>query len=263
MKYLLYDLGMAKAVDVAEISLGYAANVSVLNGANYELYKTGAPCRFTGGYIERSPYKVTIQEDGRWYVIIDSGSFFAKIKALVKLRPSEKELAAGRSVSDIEPEIHELFAKKAEKTKKADAATVLLKSNSRLFLPHYYKDRAGAALPLADALTAAGVTVFYEDFTLEPGDDLAGKIKDGLAKYKFGALIFSRAMIRAGWRSADVRYLREQLSSDYRSLYPVWHNVAKTDLLNHLPELAEFAPVSAGSRDAAAVAEEIIETIWL
>jgi hypothetical protein len=261
MKYLLYDLGTVKAGDTVEISLGYAANVRLIDSENYELYKQKIQHRFTGGYIERSPYKVTIQDDGHWYVIIDSGSFFAKIKALVKLRPAAGESEDGRGVSNIEPEVCDRSSEKVEPTEDFPAA--VSKNKYKVFILHYYKDRNSAAAALTDALTAVNLPVFYEDFTLEPGDDLAEKIKDGLTKYKFGVVIFSKSMLRASWKASDIRYVKELLTSDYRVLYPVWYNLMRNDVGACVPELADLVPRNAGDKDLTTIVEEIIDTLWL
>ncbi|MDR3295184.1 MAG: DUF1883 domain-containing protein [Clostridiales Family XIII bacterium] len=239
MKYLAYDLGTAEPGDTVEVTLGYAANVRILNSDNYALYKENAAHRFTGGFIERSPYKFVIPEAGQWYVTIDSGSYFGKIKALVKLKPPANAAAQGRAEFAPDPEICELAP--AKKSAAADSPAAA-RSKLKIFLLHHHKDSESIALPLAESLSTEGFSVFYEDFELEPGESLGEKLKNGVTKYRFGVVVISRAFIRTGWRTSDILYLKELLKSDYQEIYPLWHGITKTDAINHVVDLAELVP---------------------
>jgi hypothetical protein len=247
-------MGQAEAGDTVEVSLGYAANVRVLTDKNYALYRDNRPHQFTGGYIERSPYRVTLAENASWFVVIDAGSYFGKIKSLVKLKPSEAAAQTGRSPYAPEPTICESIL---------GQGLAVSKNKSRLFILHLYKDTNGIVSPLADALAAENLTAYYEDFALEPGDSLMDALKTGLTKYKFGVVVLSRAFLRTGWRAADVEYLRGLLMSEYRDLYPVWYNVSRQDVIHHFPAIAALMPNKPGEKDIATIVEEISETLWL
>ncbi len=60
MQYQYYDLGKIKTGQIVEVTLGYAANVRIMDSSNYSSFKAGRKHRFIGGYVKRSPYKVTI-----------------------------------------------------------------------------------------------------------------------------------------------------------------------------------------------------------
>ncbi|MDR1571398.1 MAG: DUF1883 domain-containing protein [Clostridiales Family XIII bacterium] len=254
MKYLLYDLGNADAGDSVEVSLGYAANVRILDEANYGLYRGNLPHRFIGGYIERTPYKATIPEGGRWYVILDSGSYFGKIKSLVKLYPCSDE----KEVLSPQPKVFEFSPGKA-----LAAEAGVPKNKPRLFVLHSYKDRDSIVQSLADALSVAGISAVFEGYTLEPGDSLEEKLRAGVAKYKFGVLVISRSFARTGWRKSDLAFMKEMLTSDYKEIYPVWHNISRDNVMQHLPDLVGMMPNRPGEKSLDEIVDEIVETMWL
>ncbi|MDR1246239.1 MAG: DUF1883 domain-containing protein [Clostridiales Family XIII bacterium] len=255
MQYLLYDLGTCNTGDNVEVTLGYAANVLILNEENYALYKEHKPRRFTGGYIERSPYKVALPDTGHWFVIIDSGSLFSKIRALVRFIP-----ANGGETKSVEPEI--CGRASSGNVVPENFAEAVKRYKLRAFLLHYYKDRDNMALPLAEALEAEGLPVFYDDFMLEPGDDLGDRIRNGIAKYKFGIVIISRAFVRIGWQASGIRCLYDELSSEYKDVYPVWHNITRTDMANFLPILEGFMPNKPGAEGIPAIVSDVIGLLW-
>jgi hypothetical protein len=255
MQYLLYDLGTCNTGDNVEVTLGYAANVLIMNEENYALYKERKPRGFIGGYIERSPYKVALTDAGHWFVIIDSGSIFSKIRALVRFIP-----ANGDAPKSVEPEIRGRTSD--ENTAPLNFAEAVKRYKLRAFILHYYKDRDNMALPLAEALEAEGLPVFRDDFMLEPGDDLEYKIRNGIAKYKFGIVIISRAFVRIGWQTSGIRCLYDEMSSEYRDIYPVWHNITRNDIANFLPILEGFMPDKPETESIPAIVGDVIDLLW-
>ncbi|MDR0569886.1 MAG: DUF1883 domain-containing protein [Clostridiales Family XIII bacterium] len=228
MQYLLYDLGQAREGAMTEIALGYAANVRLMDADNYALFRQNAPHKFTGGYIQRSPYKAVLPSDGHWYVVIDAGSFFGKIKCLVKFAP---EPGSAEGTRTVQPEVKELSHAKAPSAEGGFAPRRKLK----VFVTHYFKDRTSIAAPLAAALEEKGVTANYEDYMLEPGHDLEAVIKDGLARYKFGVFVVSRSLLKAGWKQNDMEYLKRLIAE--KNIHPIWYNITKEQLASLKPEL--------------------------
>jgi hypothetical protein len=254
MKYLLYDLGEIKEGSMVEISLGYAVNVRVLDEAAYALFKENTAHKFIGGYIERSPYKVGIPSDGHWYVIIDAGSFFGKIKSLVKLFSDRN---TDKGVLLIQPTVCDLSPSKVI-SKTMDFAEAVSKRKLKVFILHYYKDSSGFAAPLAEALDAKGLPVNYQDYVLEPGNDFEEVIKSGLAKYRFGIFVFSRSLLKIGWKAQAIVYVKKQISMG--SLYPVWNKITRSMVVNHLPDFEELFPDSPPP-EMPELVEDIIETL--
>ncbi|MHC5539517.1 DUF1883 domain-containing protein, partial [Singulisphaera rosea] len=63
----------AQAGDVAEVTLDRAANVLLMDAANYGAYKRGAGYRNYGGNATKSPVRMAVPSDGRRHVVVDLG----------------------------------------------------------------------------------------------------------------------------------------------------------------------------------------------
>jgi hypothetical protein len=60
-----------------------------------------------------------------------------------------------------------------------------------IFISHSSEDKNEIARPLADALVAKGLAVWYDDFSLKLGDSLRESIDRGLSRSRFGVVILS------------------------------------------------------------------------
>lgn len=86
MKYQSYDLGQLNGGEIVEITLvGTAANVKLMDSSNFSNYKSGRNHRYYGGYVTRSPYRISIPNFGRWYVAVDLGGYSGTIRSSVKV----------------------------------------------------------------------------------------------------------------------------------------------------------------------------------
>ena len=75
MDFVHYDLGYLVEGTTVVVSLDVAANVCVLDFANFMYYKMDISFMYLGGYITRSPYYVVIPRGGFWHVAIDLGGY--------------------------------------------------------------------------------------------------------------------------------------------------------------------------------------------
>lgn len=90
MDFVHYDLGYLEEGTTVVVSLDVAANVCVLDFANFMYYKMGTSFMYLGGYITRSPYYAIIPQNGFWHVTIDLGGYEGRIGSSVKVIPPEK-----------------------------------------------------------------------------------------------------------------------------------------------------------------------------
>ena len=60
-----------------------------------------------------------------------------------------------------------------------------------VFISHASEDKNAIARPLAEALKAHGLRVWYDEFSLTVGDSLRKKIDQGLSNSHFGIVILS------------------------------------------------------------------------
>lgn len=113
-----------------------------------------------------------------------------------------------------------------------------------LFICHASEDKDDVALPLADALIAKGLRVWYDDFELTVGDSLSSKIDEGLAKSSFGVVILSPSFFSKHWTRTELEGLRAKEISSGKTILPVWHNVCREYVLGYSPVLADKLAVS-------------------
>ena len=75
MRYAYGDLGEQTAGSTAVVRWrGSAANVMLLDPVNFAKYRDGRiPVAYSGGGHGRSPARLSIPQDGRWYVVADFG----------------------------------------------------------------------------------------------------------------------------------------------------------------------------------------------
>jgi hypothetical protein len=109
-----------------------------------------------------------------------------------------------------------------------------------LFLSHASEDKDSLARPLYAALREQGVSVWFDEATLELGDSLRRKIDDGLAKCRYGVVILSPRFLSKQWpqRELDGLVARESASGE-KSILPVWYELDGKTLLQYSPTLAE------------------------
>lgn len=80
MNYLHYELQVGSG-DVVEVTLDSAANVQLLDDANYANYQAGRSFDYTGGYAKSSPCRLRPPRPGRWHLVIDLGGHAGTVSA--------------------------------------------------------------------------------------------------------------------------------------------------------------------------------------
>lgn len=119
-------------------------------------------------------------------------------------------------------------------------ATVLSEARYDLFLSHASEDKDLIARPLYTALTANGVSVWFDEATLELGDSLRRRIDEGLSRCRYGVVILSPRFLSKQWpqRELDGLVARETISGE-KAILPVWYELDHKMLLQYSPMLAE------------------------
>jgi uncharacterized protein DUF1883 len=84
-KFLHYEVQTGNG-DAIEVSLhGNAANVLLLDDANYRSYQSGQRFRYHGGYFNRSPVVLRAPALGRWHVVVDLGGRPGRVAASIRV----------------------------------------------------------------------------------------------------------------------------------------------------------------------------------
>lgn len=112
------------------------------------------------------------------------------------------------------------------------------------FISHASEDKADIARPLADALTVAGLRIWYDDFTLSIGDSLRRSIDRGLVKSRFGIVILSNAFFQKHWPQAELDGLTAREGVGTKVILPIWHGLDASAVRQYSPILADKIAVS-------------------
>jgi hypothetical protein len=124
-----------------------------------------------------------------------------------------------------------------------------------VFISHASEDKQEVAHPLAEALRAKGLEVWYDKFTLRLGDSLRESIDDGLANSRFGVVILSKHFFAKRWPVKELNGLAAREVDSREVILPVWHGVTHRDVADHSPMLADRKAVSTSEGMEAVVAE--------
>jgi hypothetical protein len=112
------------------------------------------------------------------------------------------------------------------------------------FISHASEDKEAIARPLADALRASGLAVWYDDFSLTVGDSLRESIDRGLANSRFGIVIISPHFFEKRWPREELNGLATREVSEKKVILPVWHLVGFNEVRGYSPMLANKVAVS-------------------
>lgn len=129
-----------------------------------------------------------------------------------------------------------------------------------VFISHASEDKDDFVRPLAATLTALGLKVWYDEWTLTIGDSLRQKIDEGLAASDYGIVVLSQTFFAKKWPQAELDGLFAREMAGRKVILPVWHNISRDDVLHYSPLLASklAAPTEKGVE---AVAQKIFAAV--
>jgi hypothetical protein len=85
MDFVHYDLGSLDRGQIVEVSLNVAANVQLLDTANFDQYRSGGSFQYVGGQINRSPARLPVPAPGHWHLAIDLGGASGNLRSEVRI----------------------------------------------------------------------------------------------------------------------------------------------------------------------------------
>jgi hypothetical protein len=249
MQYQYYDLKTVEKGKIIEVTLGYAANVRIMDSINYSNFKASRKYRFIGGHVTRSPYKIVIPHTSHWYVIVDLGGYSGKVSSSVSILSGTLPAVQQMPLSSV-PSLYlgrdEMLDTSYNHQREYD-----------VFISHASEDKEDVARPLALALRARGLSVWYDEFELKIGDSLRRKIDTGLAKSNFGIVIISRHFIKKGWPNYELDGLITRSISGEQVLLPIWNEITKQEVIDYSPSLADKLARNTATNTIEEIADEI------
>lgn len=109
-----------------------------------------------------------------------------------------------------------------------------------VFVCHASEDKDTFVRPLAEALRARHIEVWYDEFSLRVGDSLRQAIDRGLANSQFGIVVLSPAFFKKRWTQRELNGLVAREMHEGRELVlPIWHGVDHAEIIAHSPPLAD------------------------
>ena len=129
-----------------------------------------------------------------------------------------------------------------------------------VFISHASEDKTVLVDALAKALQAAGLTVWYDAFTLTLGDSLRRSIDKGLARSKFGVVVLSPAFFSKEWPQRELDGLVSREIEGEKVILPVWHTVSAEHVRQFSPTLADRLGISS-ERGVEAIASAILQAV--
>ena len=130
-----------------------------------------------------------------------------------------------------------------------------------IFISHASEDKDDFVRPLADALSAKDIKVWYDEFTLKVGDSLRRSIDQGLIKSKFGTVVLSSSFFAKNWTQYELDAMVAKEMEGHKMILPIWHKVSKTEVLNFSPALADKVALNSSLNSIEEIAQQLVEVI--
>ncbi|PYU30367.1 MAG: hypothetical protein DMG31_14095 [Acidobacteria bacterium] len=129
-----------------------------------------------------------------------------------------------------------------------------------IFISHASEDKDEIARPLAEALRARGLSVWYDEFSLRLGDSLRRSIDQGLAHSDYGVVILSPHFFEKHWPQQELNGLTTREVDGRKVIIPIWHRLGFAEVREQSPTLADrFAAITNSGLEA--VVEKILDAI--
>ncbi len=255
MSFTHYDLGQRKSGEVVEITLkGNEANVRLLDSSDLSSYRNGRRHRYYGGLAKKSPVRLKIPRSGHWHVAVDMQGLRGTVRSSARVLPSA--LPPLREIR--QPSLSQVPSL-VQNNPPADSPDTAREYD--VFVAHASEDKEAIVRPLAHALRADGLVVWYDEFELKMGDSLRRKIDHGLAKSRVGLVVLSQAFIGKGWTNYELDGIVTRAVDGQQILLPIWHNISKDEVSAYSPSLADKVARSTATYSVEEIAAEIADLI--
>lgn len=85
MKFLHYQVQTSGRETIRVDLQRSAANVRIMDTANFNNYRRGLRHRYYGGHYRTSPAVITAPHAGTWHVVVDLGGYAGRVSASVSI----------------------------------------------------------------------------------------------------------------------------------------------------------------------------------
>jgi hypothetical protein len=252
-----FDLNQCKQGEVYRVDLSSALNVLLVDSSGFSAFKAGRQYRYWGGLITRSPHDLVIPHSGHWYVIYHAWGL--RSGGRINIRPLVEAQAMPRATPNL-VSLQSIAEAAAEYSGDEDAPPVAPAAKDYdVFISHASEDKDAIVRALAEALSAEGLDVWYDEFELRIGSSLRRSIDQGLVNSRFGVVVLSNAFFNRDWPNYELDGLvtREMASGGQQLILPIWHNVTKDEVIRYSPSLADKLALRTADSTVNEIAAEI------
>jgi hypothetical protein len=260
VQYIYRDLGQRQRGDIVEFNLsGSRANIGLLDSSNYTAFRNGRDFRGVIRLATGSPVRLAIPSGGHWYGVIYippgyTGRVNGSIGVLPGLPPTIRPTFSPSPLGAI--------GQAAREYSESLDDTDLSAKEYDVFICHAGEDKDAVVRPLAHALRALDLEVWYDEFSLKIGDSLRRTIDKGLVACRFGVVVLSPAFFGKGWPNYELDGLvTREVAGGRQLILPVWHNVTRADVMGYSPSLADKLARSTADVSIEALANEIASVV--
>lgn len=128
-----------------------------------------------------------------------------------------------------------------------------------VFISHAWEDKDEFVRELAEKARAAGLRVWYDEFSIQWGDSLRQKIDAGLRSSYFGLAVLSPNFFAKNWTAYELDALVERSLTRRGRLLPIWHRITKDDVAQKAPSLANRLALNSSLMTADDMVEELVK----
>ena len=252
MKFVHHDLGQRKSGEIVEITLrGSAANIRLLDSANFNSYRNGRQHRYHGGLARKSPVQLQIPRSGRWHVAVDMQGLGGTVRSSARVLPSSLPPIRDVPLSTIPSLVRNAPSKDSpDDFKEYD-----------VFISHASEDKDEVVRPLANQLRDKGLDVWYDEFEMRIGDSLRRKIDLGLAKSRFGIVVLSRSFLQKGWANYELDGIITRSVDRSQVMLPIWHSISRDEVVSYSPSIADKVARNTSTHTIDEISTEIADLI--
>ena len=260
MKFQEYKLGYQPAGTIVEVTLrGSAANVRLMDSSNLNNYRSGRRHQYWGGLIKRSPARLTIPRASTWYVTVDLQGLRGHARSSIKVIPRESVMPLPEySAPPLAPLVRPATTIAEGVSNQHSPQSLKLYD---VFICHATEDKDEIARPLASALRAEDLQVWYDEFELRIGDNLRRKIDAGLANSRFGVVVISHSFFAKNWPQYELDGLVTREMTGEQVILPLWHNISMSEVVEISPSLANKVARRTSDFTIEQIAHEITSVI--
>jgi Glu-tRNA(Gln) amidotransferase subunit E-like FAD-binding protein len=130
-----------------------------------------------------------------------------------------------------------------------------------VFICHAIEDKDEVAGPLAEALRSYGLNVWYEEVSLNAGDNLDRKIDHASANSNYGIIIFSKNFFEKGWSETEFHSLIDNyVKMNKKIVRPILHKISRYEVKKYSATLADLDALET-SEGIANIVQELVKEI--